>query len=162
MNIPPKAILLAVVVILALGVAGTVLSPANTINIIGFCTLTITSLVTLLKADTAAVKSDEAATKADAAAAEAAAAAAKTAQVKEDLKQTNIRRKAQLDHIEATGEKTHTLANANMGAQLRLNVIASRRLADLTGEPADMAAANLAEKTLREHEAKQAAVDKAS
>lgn len=66
---------------------------------------------------------------------------------------------AKLNDIAKTGEKTHTLVNSNMGVQLRLNAVLSRRLADMTKEPADIDAANLAEQLLSAHEGKQSIVD---
>lgn len=65
-----------------------------------------------------------------------------------------------LDRIAETGEKTHTLVNSNMGAQLRLVATTSRRLSQLTNEPVDIEAAELAEKLLKDHDAKQAVVDR--
>jgi hypothetical protein len=64
-----------------------------------------------------------------------------------------------LDRISETGEKTHTLVNSNMGAQLKLNATVTHRLAMLTGDPVDEEAAVLSKKMLDEHEAKQAVVD---
>jgi hypothetical protein len=56
---------------------------------------------------------------------------------------------------------THTLVNSNMGIQLRLNSVALRRIASLTGLPDDAAAASLAESAYAEHLKKQALVDDA-
>jgi hypothetical protein len=145
MIIPPKAILLSIVVVLGLGITGTVLSPTNTVAIIGFCGLAIPSLLSLLKSGEAAEKVAEAAVKVD--------------EVKTSLAESNANTEVQLSKIEATGEKTHTLVNSNMGVQLKLNAVSTRRLAELTKNAVDAAAADLAEKTLKEHEGKQAIVD---
>jgi hypothetical protein len=145
MKIPAKAILLAVVLIIAVGITGTILSPTNAITIIGFCGLAIPSLLSLLKSGEAAEKVAEAAVKVD--------------EVKTSLAASNFANEAQLNKIEATGEKTHTLVNSNMGVQLKLNAVSTRRLAVLTKDAVDEAAANLAEQTLKEHEGKQAIVD---
>lgn len=64
-----------------------------------------------------------------------------------------------LNAIAKTGEQVHTLVNSNMGTQLKLNAISLRRLATITSDPVDVDAAMLAEKLLKEHDAKQAAVD---
>lgn len=64
-----------------------------------------------------------------------------------------------LNAIAKTGEQVHTLVNSNMGTQLKLNAISLRRLATITNDPVDVDAAMLAEKLLKEHDAKQAAVD---
>lgn len=66
---------------------------------------------------------------------------------------------AKLDAIAETGDKTHILVNSNMGVQLKIAAVALRRLAS-SGNPEDVAAAELAEKLLREHESKQASVDR--
>ena len=53
----------------------------------------------------------------------------------------------------------HTLVNSNMSVQLRISAVALRRLADLTRDAGDEAAAALAESGYHEHEAKQRIVD---
>jgi hypothetical protein len=68
-------------------------------------------------------------------------------------------RDAKLNAIAATGEKTHTLVNSAMGAQLKMHAAVTRRLAILTKDSADVEAANQAEQLLKEHEGKQAKVD---
>ena len=101
------------------------------------------------------------------AAAEAARAATradvKAEEVKRTLEKTSEGYTVQLAQIAETGEKTHTLVNSNMGVQLRLNAVVTRRLAEITkGTPdgkADEEAATAAERLLREHEGKQAVVD---
>lgn len=66
---------------------------------------------------------------------------------------------SRLGKIAKTAEKVHTLVNSAMGSQLKLNAVATRRLAILTNSPVDVDAAAVAEKALKEHEAKQATVD---
>ena len=62
--------------------------------------------------------------------------------------------------IEATGEKTHSLVNSRMGAQLKLTAIATRRLAEIYPDnKVDVEAARLAKEILEDHELKQAMVD---
>lgn len=64
-----------------------------------------------------------------------------------------------LNKIGKVADATHTLVNSNMGVQLRLTAAVSRRLAALTRNKSDLAAAELADKMLMEHEDKQATVD---
>lgn len=138
MNISPGIVLIAVTVITALGVVGVILSPQNTVAIIGFCALSVPGLLALLQNSKAAEQRE---------------------QVKTTLAVNEAKSDRKLAKIEATGEKTHTLVNSNMGAQLKLNAVATRRLADLTKDQDDINAANLAAKMLKEHEGRQAVVD---
>lgn len=78
------------------------------------------------------------------------------------LKATNTSFGEQLDSIAKTGEDTHTLVNANMGAALNVNRISTRRLADITNNQADIEAADKAEELYLAHERKQATVDAAT
>lgn len=66
---------------------------------------------------------------------------------------------AKLDSIASTAEKTHTLVNSQMGYQLKMHATVTRRLAAITGDPADKEAAGQAEQLLKEHDEKQATVD---
>jgi hypothetical protein len=56
------------------------------------------------------------------------------------------------DAAKLVGDATHVLVNSNMAAQLKLTAIALRRVALLTKEPEDLAAAKQADTLLREHE----------
>lgn len=60
---------------------------------------------------------------------------------------------------DATLEKIHVLVNSGMIAQLKISAVALRRVAKLSNDVDDGAAADLAEKLLHEHERKQAIVD---
>jgi hypothetical protein len=60
-----------------------------------------------------------------------------------------------LDTIGLVADATHTLVNGNMSVQMKLASVALRRIADLTNEPDDEKAAELAEKAYAEHQAKQ-------
>lgn len=133
-----KPILIALGFVVATGVIGSVLSPQNVINILGFCGFITVSLVGLVKAGATAEKVEE---------------------VKVDLKKTSKEQSETLSEIKDTGEKVHILVNSNMGIQLRLNAVQSRRLADITKNPDDIKAAALAQSMLEEHEKKQAVVD---
>jgi hypothetical protein len=86
--------------------------------------------------------------------------ASRAEEAKVTLASNTSRADAKLDDIARTGEKTHTLVNSNMAVQLKLNAAVTRRLADLTKDPIDEEAANLAEKLSHEHETKQTVVDK--
>jgi hypothetical protein len=94
--------------------------------------------------------------------AKAAAKEVKAVAVK--LETTTSDQTRQLAVIAETGEKTHTLVNSNMGVQLKLNKVVTRRVADLTKGTSsaadDEAAAVLAAAMYDEHVAKQAQVDK--
>lgn len=95
-------------------------------------------------------------------AATAQAAAIKTEEVKEALEVVDAQTKGSLADLKQTGESTHTLVNANMGAQLKISALALRRVAELTKHTDDQAAAELAEKLLKEHDDKQKRVDERS
>lgn len=62
---------------------------------------------------------------------------------------------ARLDSLAVVAHATHGLVNGQMGIQLKISSIALRRVADLTGHADDCKAADLAERSFREHEAKQ-------
>ncbi len=65
-----------------------------------------------------------------------------------------------LDAIAVVTNKVHTLVNSAMSAQLRISMVALRRLANLYPDNQDdVAAADLAEKLFREHEQKQLNID---
>ena len=97
----------------------------------------------------------------------ARAAAAKTAKeaatqataVKTTLAETTAAADAKMDDLAKVAGATHLLVNSAMAAQLKLTATVTRRLANLTKDPADEEAADLAEKLSRQHEMKQAAID---
>ena len=82
-------------------------------------------------------------------------AAVKVEEVKEVLADTTEKNVERLNEIAKVGVETHTLVNGAMSAQLRLTATFARELATSRGLPADVKAAELAEKALEEHEAKQ-------
>ena len=137
-SVSQVSILVVLGVVVAIGVGGSILSPTNAVQIIGFCTLISVSLLALLKSETTEQK---------------------VAEVKSDLAASDAKTVAQLNKMEVTGEKTHILVNSNMGVQLKLSAAALRRLANLTSDPDDVEAATLAETMLAEHNKKQAIVD---
>jgi len=64
-----------------------------------------------------------------------------------------------LDAMAKVVDDTHTLVNSNMEKALLVASVALRRVANLTKEPADEAAAEVAEVALVEHRKKQKMVD---
>jgi hypothetical protein len=80
-------------------------------------------------------------------------AAAEVAKVRDTLEVSTSSVDAKLTDV-------HTLVNGAMSTQLRLAKVALRRVADLTGHPDDVEAAVAADLAYREHEAKQAVVDR--
>jgi hypothetical protein len=122
----------------------------------------LAAFIAWLKYDTdRKTRKDARETRAEAARASEAAteAASRVEEVKTTLQTNTTATDVKLQSIAATGEKTHTLVNSNMGVQLKLNAVLSRRLADMTKAPLDISVADQAERLLREHEGKQASVD---
>lgn len=64
-----------------------------------------------------------------------------------------------IDAMARVVDDTHTLVNSNMEKALLVSSIALRRVANLTKDPADEAAAEVAESALIEHRKKQKMVD---
>lgn len=89
-------------------------------------------------------------------------AARKVEDVKKTLEKTTASANKKLDAISKTGEAVHVLVNSSMSAQLKISMIALRRVAELTSNHDDVAAAELAEKLFREHEVKQNVLDTAT
>ena len=56
-------------------------------------------------------------------------------------------------------DEIHVLVNSAMGKALRANMLSSRRVAELTKTPADIAVADQAEHDYKDHMAKQGAID---
>ena len=120
-------------------------SDAVWLAVIGLVAMVVKELLDQRRADKVAVKvaevkvsHDEAAVKSDAVAARA------------DEK---------MDALTKVAGDTHTLVNSNMGAQLELNAVMSRRLADITRDPEDEKTAVLAAKMWVDHKSRQATVD---
>jgi hypothetical protein len=133
-----KPILLALGFVVATGVIGSVLSPSNVIQILGFCGIVTVSLVGLVKQNDTADR---------------------VAEVKVDLARTSETQGVQLEKIAETSEKTHTLVNSNMGIQLKLGMELSEFKAVTTGKSEDIQASKLARTMYEEHVKKQAVVD---
>lgn len=56
-------------------------------------------------------------------------------------------------------DATHTLVNSSMGQVLKAGAISARLLAEKTGDPEHRALADVAQRALEEHDAKQSKVD---
>ena len=82
-------------------------------------------------------------------------AAGKVEAVKNTLDETTLSTDKKLNDI-------HTLVNSNMGVQLKIAATALKRIASMTSHPDDIAASNLANTKLAEHESKQNEVDQAA
>lgn len=97
----------------------------------------------------------------------AAGTAAKVEGVQKTLVQSTQESTHRLDDLTAValatqklGKKTHRMVNSAMGIQLRISALALRRLAQMTGNPEDIAAAELAEQVYAEHHAAEVVVEK--
>lgn len=90
---------------------------------------------------------------------QATAAAKDVAAVKENLQANDERTTRKMGDMAEVAKATHTLVNSNMGTQLKLNSVVSRRLAKLTNDATDIQAANLADELYDAHVAKQNVVD---
>ena len=162
-------------VVVVAGVLGSIFSKENTVQILGFCSITVVSLLGLLQAMLAAVKVEEVAVKtqesakivsgkvdqvadkaesaAQRVAARVAEAAIEVQEVKRVLGVAGQRTDSRLDNLamvtletNKTGKEIHTLVDGAMTAQLSLNATISRRLAVISTDPADALVADKAEK----------------
>ena len=76
------------------------------------------------------------------------------------LEQSNTITSGKLEAMAIVGQKTHALVNSAMGVQLRLNMVMSRRIADMpNATEADIKAALMAEAAFADHERKQKEAD---
>lgn len=90
---------------------------------------------------------------------QARSAAVKVEEVRTALKTSDAKTEDSLEEIKQTGEAVHVLVNSSMSAQLKISAVALKRIAVMTKDPDDIAAAELAEKLLKEHDDKQNKVD---
>lgn len=104
----------------------------------------------------------EVARKVDAVTAAAVSSQVTVTQVAQDLAVTKAEKAvknavldSKLDAIGATAVAVHTLVNGRMVLQLTHNAALARRLAAITKDPADIAAADAADKALADHLAKE-------
>lgn len=129
-----NSILIAIGVVAAMGVVGSIASPANTTQILGFCTMICVALLGLLQNIKVAEKLDTTVAAAD----------------------------KKLESIEATGISNHKLANSQLEVakrreeeSLKLIAMMARRFADMPGAtPEDEKAAQAAEAILKDHQVK--------
>lgn len=84
---------------------------------------------------------------------DAASQKAETAviQTKKDIITETKKTDQKLDDLTKTGESTHTLVNSAMQAALKITAETARSKADVTDDPADVKAAEIAEQTLEDH-----------
>lgn len=168
--VSPKNILICVGGVFTIGIAGSYLSPSNAVQIFGFCGVVIAQLITILQSRRNAVKVEATAAKAEVAATKAAVkveeAAVKVEEVKKVLGLTSEDTSVKLgglattlEDVKLTGEKNHELVNSRYGAELRISMMALKRIADRDGNKDDVAAYQEAERYWKEHEAKQAKAD---
>lgn len=85
--------------------------------------------------------------------------AVKAEEVKQTLDESTKSTGNQLEELVKTTEATHELVNSGSLVTLKLLADVTRWKADQTGDPDHIKAAELAEKNVKEHEAKQATVD---
>lgn len=92
--------------------------------------------------------------------------AKKVAEVAETLEVKDAKQAAQISDVavavaeaKKTGESIHILVNSSMSAQLKIAMIALKRIAALTHGAEDESAAEQAEKLYHEHEQKQGLLD---
>lgn len=64
-----------------------------------------------------------------------------------------------LNRIAAVGKATHALVNSDMGDKLLLVATVTKRISEMTRYPEDIKAAELSDKLLREHDARQKKAD---
>lgn len=86
-------------------------------------------------------------------------AAAKVEETAVRLEKSNIKTAEKLEEIAKVGEATHDLSNSAMGEQKQMLAATARAKANLSQDPVDIAAAEVAEAHYRDHLAKQAKVD---
>ncbi len=142
-------LLTALIVVIMAGVAGVVKSPSQSTQIIGFCTLSVLSLTTMiqqmLNSAVVAHKAQEVADKVEVAGGRMSDFAADTT--------------AKMDKLAIVARDTHTLVNDAMGRQLTLTADLANRLAEETGLESDKKLSDDADTALRDHNAKQKIVD---
>jgi hypothetical protein len=83
----------------------------------------------------------------------------KLGQLQKSIMSTAAASNVKLDDIAVMSNGTHKLVNSAMIVQLKISAMALRRVADLTEDPRDIEAAELAEQLLREQLVRQASVD---
>ncbi len=143
-------LLVTLIMVIFAGVTGVVRSPSQSTQIIGFCTLSILSLITmiqqLMNSAVVAAKAQEVADKVDVA----------------EIQQTHFRdlTNKKMDRISEVAQATHILVNSKMEQQLQLTSDLATRLAEMPGATEkDKHLATDAALKLREHKGRQYMVD---
>lgn len=152
-------ILIGLCVVVIGTITGTVFSSVNAIQIIGFGSLVSVALVGMLRAEKTAEKVEEVRKTAVITAEKADIAATKVAEVKQTLQETTVETKAILSGLVTVTDRTEKYCNSAMGRALRLTATTARAKADITHDPVDIVAADLAEKEMADHTSKQAEID---
>ncbi len=160
-----NAVLVLIGTVAIVGIISAALSTQGVI-IFGFSSMVCVYLFQILQTNQVAAAAAQDRQEAARKVAEVARAQAETSRhvedVKDALKQSTVAAAVKADEGLKIAKDTHTLVNSNMGVQLRLNAELSRWKANQTGLPEDARAADVAERMIREHEAKQRLVDDAT
>jgi FKBP-type peptidyl-prolyl cis-trans isomerase (trigger factor) len=170
-------ILITIGAVAVAGITGGALEPASAVQIFGFATIVVVQLLALLrqsatvdKLDQAAVKVGEVKEALAVSNAEVAGklndATTKVDEVKTTLATNDAKTSEQIGQIVAVGLETkktidvvHSLVNSAMTTALRSSATALRRVAQMTRDPEDGEAADLAEQALARHESNQIKAD---
>jgi hypothetical protein len=124
-----------VVVVAVAGIGGVALSPANSVQIIGFTTLICVSLYNLMQQQKTAEMTADKVEEVKAAAAKVAAKVAEVAQV-QGLASANAT--AQLNDIAATGDATHRIVNQQRTDMIEADKISKAEIQSLKDELKDL------------------------
>lgn len=128
-----------------IAVMGSVYSPDNATQILGFCGLIVAQLVGMLQGAVASEKIE--------------ATAVKVEEVAKDLKENTSKTDRKLDSISQDGKTVILNTNSALGHALELTARATARTAELSGEQADVEIAKLAREASDKHQENQAKVE---
>ena len=78
---------------------------------------------------------------------------------RKERKQNAVEAKQESKQNSVVIEKVHALVNSQMGATLNVARLATKRTAEVTGHPSDIAVAEEADRAYQEHQKKQATAD---
>lgn len=164
-GISQKWILVAIGVVAGIGVMGSVFSPNNIVQILGFCSLITVSLLAHLQSmRTAQQTQEQNAEQLDEVKAQATIAATKVEKVASVLESATKRSDAQTAQIVEVVKETKTLVNSGSLIQLKINQRSAIRLAELLpNDPEVIKDRDAANKMVEDHEKAQvvASADKA-
>jgi uncharacterized membrane protein len=133
-----QLLVLAVIAVVCAAVIGTIFSGQNAVQVIGFSSLVVVSLLSLAKQYFTAQEVEK---------------------VKSTLARANTIQEIKSDELMSVAKATHVLVNSKMQVQLELAAAITKRLAVLTGDEADRKAAKTAHDLLEDHKASQTIVD---